>query len=67
MAISLLDAKATLSIERYMAKMFVLKEKRWRCCLCGYEIKGTIASSGPLAVTVPSGEHIVKIYLKDKK
>ena len=32
MTISLLDAKATLSIEGYMAKM--LKEKRWCRCLC---------------------------------
>lgn len=66
-AISLLDAKITLSIEGYMAKMFVFKGKRWWHCLCGYQIKGTIASSGPPVVTVLSGEHIVKICLKDKK
>lgn len=59
MAIRLLDTKAVLSIEGYMAKM--LKEKRWCRCLCGYKIKGTISSSDPLVVEVLSGE----TYCKD--
>ena len=66
MAISLLDVKITLSREGY-GKDVCFKGKRWRHCLCGHEIKGTIASSGPPVVTVLSREHIVKICLKDKK
>lgn len=61
MAIRLLDTKAVLSIERIYGKDVLLKEKRWYRCLCGYKIKGTISSSGPLAVIVPSGE----TYCKD--
>lgn len=62
----MLDAKATLSIEGYKAKMFVLKEKDGGTVYVDDEIKDTISSSSLLAVAVISGEHIVKICLKDK-